>query len=768
MDEHRLAAVFAGGGEEQAKTSTGYVIASRLFLTAAHAVEAAGTIEVQFIDQADPMPCDVIWNGRAHNLDAALLEVDASHWPPGAPAEPVRFGRLVTLMPGTPAQTIGFPAAQRDPDGELETAHVNGHINPGDKLVSGQWVLTVAGTPPENLDSSPWTGLSGGPLYCGELLCGVVVVDPPHWQHGKLDAVPAHRLLQNEEFRALLRDRLGYLPVAEAAELQSLSESATLSRPPQSLPELLRPQTEAVRFFGREQQMAEFRVWCGGDGVKARLLTGPGGQGKTRFARELAQALAAEGWVVVQLHDSAPAESYQILGKVSPHLLLIMDYADTRPGSVAEVMRVLEEESNRSAVRILLIARSAGEWWDQLPASASAYISLLSGAAVVQLAALADDLPTRQSLYRAALTDLARGLRRLPDYASVDWESVARALPAADLSNARLSSALTLQIRALTDLLTAHPEAQPGQPGDTVEAQFLRHERNYWTKTARRRPLLQELSEDELADAVAVATLTRVSGKERAVELLANVPRLRNTPERVRSALASWLSDLYPASTESYWGALEPDRLGEYHAGARVEKGSAFLQDFLPALNTAEAERALTVLARAGAQPVCPSPGLLDQVAALITTHPESLAVPAAAVATQSENPDFLIEALTSLAARSDLPVDLLENLNTAFPAQTAGLAEPALNIADCLVRANRMTVRRTWLFPAASQPRDTGTGQLRAAHPDLRPHRCSRRPRPRLPQLLAPAHGPGKLGRSNRRGRPCHTPLPPARPAAS
>jgi phage shock protein A len=702
MDQRRLAAVFAWDRGEPPRTSTGYVIASRLLLTAAHAVESTGKIEAQLIDQADPMPCTVVWNGRAHELDAAVLEVDAQHWPSFVLGKPVRFGRLATLQPATPAETIGFPAAQRALDGELETAHVYGHINPGDGLVSGRWVLSVADTPPGDLGSSPWRGISGAPLFSGDLLCGVVVVDPPHWRHGKLDAVRVHRLLQNEEFHSLLRERLGYFPVAEAVELESLAEPVMLSRPPRSLPELLRPQAETVRFSGREGQVAEFLSWCNGGGVMARLLIGPGGQGKTRFARELGRVLAAQEWVVAQLRDSAGAESYKILGKIVPRLLLIMDYADTRPGSVAEVMRVFEEEGSRGTVRILLIARSAGEWWDQLPASASTYVSLLSGATVIKLDALAETVSARQTAYHEALLDLAHGLRRLPDYADTDWEAIARAFHAPDLSDARLGSPLTLQLRALTDLLAAQPGAQPSHSGRTVEALFLAHEERYWARTAGRRLPLRELDLDELGDAVAAATLTRASRKERAVELLANVPSLRGSPQRAR-ALAAWLSDLYPASTESYWGALEPDRLGEYHVSIRIRKDPRFLQDFLTVLNTDEAVRALTVLARAGAQPISPCPDLLAQLSALIALHPEHLAVPAAYVATQSENPDFLIKALSSLATRSDLSADLLENLNTAFPPQTASLAEPALNIAESLIRANRKAVRRGRLIPSLS-----------------------------------------------------------------
>jgi phage shock protein A len=76
MQGGRLAAVFAVDSRKKSKTSTGYVIAARLVLTAAHAAGPADKAEVQLSDQASPVPCTVLWNGRADDLDAALLEVD--------------------------------------------------------------------------------------------------------------------------------------------------------------------------------------------------------------------------------------------------------------------------------------------------------------------------------------------------------------------------------------------------------------------------------------------------------------------------------------------------------------------------------------------------------------------------------------------------------------------------------------------------------------------------------------------------------------------
>ncbi len=720
MEKGRLAVVHAGGPGRGARTGSGYVVAPRLVLTAGHVMGpengptsgAAPRLAVQPLGSPVALPCAVVWDGRARGLDAALLEVPADRWPHGLGGSPVRYGRLVTLHPGAEATAVGFARVQRNgtaPDarsGGLETTQVRGVVNPGDRLIGGRWVLTIGGTPPADLGPSPWGGMSGAALWCDRLLCGVITSDSAHWRHGKLEAVQAHRLLRDPELLRILRDRAGYVPVAEAVELAAFSESPLPGRPPQSPAELLRPQAEAVPFHGREERFGELRGWCQGEGLSTLLITGPGGQGKTRFVREFARRLAAEGWVTVQLRDSGAEDIWagahlEALASVHHRMLLVMDYAETRPGRVSEVLRALETRTAREPVRLLLIARSAGEWWEQMSGTAPRSAALLGGARSVDLGPLAETPRLRRQLYQAAVDGLARSLGTLDGYDGTDWATVARDLPARDITGPRLASALTLQMRALTDLLGAAGggrqsagaaggvPARSGAPDPDVEAVLLAHEEGYWRRTAAQRPALAAVDPAALADAVALATLTRAADRARAVELLGLLPALRGAGPRVLQAAAGWLRDVYPAAEDSYWGSLEPDRLGEYHVAQRVAHDEVLLGAVLPHLSSAEAERALTVLARAAAQPVCPCPGLPGLVGRLIAAHPERLAPAAAAVAGRSENPEFLVRAL-SLLTRRDLPVAVLEDVHAAIPERSRLLGEEAVHIAGRLVAAHR------------------------------------------------------------------------------
>ncbi|MFJ7498053.1 hypothetical protein ACIQZB_44735 [Streptomyces sp. NPDC097727] len=701
MDKRRVVAVQASIGGQPTRISSGYLIAPRLVLTAAHAVPQDARAAVQPLQSAELLPCASVWDGRERGLDALLLEVAPQHWPNRVTDSPVRFGRLVTSLPGTRATAIGFAVAGRT-GGAIETTQVNGIVHPGDGLLSERWRLSLDGPIPVELGASPWRGMSGAALWAEHLLCGVITEDAANWAHRKLDAVPVHRLLRDEAFREVLRERTGRVPVVEPVELFELSESPVPHRLPQSPAELLRPQMEAVPFLGRESWLRVLRQWCQGDGVSIRLIVGPGGQGKTRLAREFAVQLAAKGWASCQfrdcgLGDAGAAQGLSALAAVDRPLLIVMDYADTRPALITEVLRVLEDRPVDVPVRVLLIARSSGEWWEHLPGAGPRSAGTLGGARILELRDAADGPAERYEFYRAALIALADRLKNLPGHAETDWSAAARSVDTRpeQFAGRGSGSALTLQMRALTDLLDVGTGARPcasgtGDAAVDVEGLLLDHEEGYWRRTAARHPALADLEPGPLADAVAIATLTRACGTGRAVELLAAVPSIAQLGDRVLRALASWLRDLYPDIDGSYWGALEPDRLGEYHVLRRARGGSEILAAVLPCLNEAEAERALTVLARAAALPVRLNPDLSAEAGELIRAHPGRLAVPAVAVAVRSENPGFLVGVISLVAQRADLPVDLMKRLHEAVPERSRLLGDEAVQLAQRL-----RTIRR-------------------------------------------------------------------------
>jgi Mrp family chromosome partitioning ATPase len=63
---------------------------------------------------------------------------------------------------------------------------------------------------------------------------------------------------------------------------------------PRSWARLLDPRRELVGFVGRDDELASLMAWHEDDEAgRLRLVTGPGGVGKTRLAVELAEAAAA-------------------------------------------------------------------------------------------------------------------------------------------------------------------------------------------------------------------------------------------------------------------------------------------------------------------------------------------------------------------------------------------------------------------------------------------------------------------------------------------
>lgn len=132
---------------------------------------------------------------------------------------------------------------------------------------------------------------------------------------------------------------------------------------------MLNARFQVVEFTGRQDQLGALRRWRDGEPrLAARLLHGPGGQGKTRLAAELAQESLAQGWQVVsaslgQGSVLPPPGSQDLRTKGAAGLLVVVDYADRWPLSALTWLfsnALLHHATLRT--RILLLARGADGW----------------------------------------------------------------------------------------------------------------------------------------------------------------------------------------------------------------------------------------------------------------------------------------------------------------------------------------------------------------------------------------------------------------------
>ncbi|MBP2403488.1 serine protease [Streptomyces syringium] len=195
----RIAAVL---GRSQ---GSGYLLAPRLVLTAAHVVGDAPAPQVVVPGGVGPVRCKVVWaRDEKRRCDAALLlaERDLVTEEVAGGFDPLLWGRARDLRALPGAQTVGFPQVQRDVDGELDTEQVVGTLKPGSNLLSGRHVLDSDHGAPEALadGSSPWAGMSGSAVFVDGLLAGVVCADPKGWNHGRLMVTSSATLWSHFDF----------------------------------------------------------------------------------------------------------------------------------------------------------------------------------------------------------------------------------------------------------------------------------------------------------------------------------------------------------------------------------------------------------------------------------------------------------------------------------------------------------------------------------------------------------------------------------------
>ena len=123
----------------------------------------------------------------------------------------------------------------------------------------------------------------------------------------------------------------------------------------------------AATLRGRESDLAAVLGWAEGDGntVSVRLVSGPGGAGKTRLAAEAAQRLRERGWCAGFLPRNAPhGQVIDASARAGSGLFLAIDYPEERPGLVEELFRHVADLVNPPIpIRFLLVSRRSFEDW---------------------------------------------------------------------------------------------------------------------------------------------------------------------------------------------------------------------------------------------------------------------------------------------------------------------------------------------------------------------------------------------------------------------
>ncbi|MFE4059944.1 trypsin-like peptidase domain-containing protein [Streptomyces sp. NPDC059096] len=687
---------------------SGYALGSRLVLTAAHVLKDRERVSVRVEGRQGQVACRVVWarlEEGPQGWDAALLLADEplsrGVWPA------VRWGRLVTGS-ASPAQAVGFPRVGQAGSDTVTRVQRDGRVLPETGRERDRYVL-VGDPGAETMDSgvSPWSGMSGAALWCAgpgirPLLTGVVAGDPPHLNHTRLEAVPAYVLATDPEFRSLIEEHTGRPILLEAADLTGLTDRTSHPRPPRSPADLLRPDQAVVSFMGRKELLEDLAGWCQDSPqppaaavlwpseqgpVRARLVTGGGGAGKTRLAAELCARMTARGWTAIRLTTSTEAP-LDALTLVRRPLLVVVDYAETRVPQLHALLRAIDHDEATTPVRVLALARAAGDWWIRAGEHPSGQI--LATATVTPVPALHHRLQDRTTAYRQALEDFATALHRLAP--AVDWLAHVPALttPAAlpALTRGEFDTPLSVHMAALLALLDSTGTPQPAQPANTLEGRLLGHERKYWDDTADspgRRLDGERTGTQTRALAVALAALTPASDRDHARALLALLPSLEDAgAAAVRGELATWLRDVYPAPDGSMWGSLQPDRIAEHHIGTQVLLEPALFIRILKTLEQAHAAQALTVLARTAQHPQH-----RDTITALlreaVAAAPSRLAPAALTTATRTAHPGPLITALTHLTDTTH-DINLLQQLSSRVPHTTLALGEWAAALDTVLV----------------------------------------------------------------------------------
>ena len=328
---------------------------------------------------------------------------------------------------------------------------------------------------------------------------------------------------------------------------------------------LLRADHAIVPFHGREEELTAWKNWVLDDSnLGARLLTGSGGMGKTRFARELCLHLHS---VNVQAGFLDLAETEQCLeylkAVANERILLVVDYAETAEEKVANILRIAAKRKLTS-LRLILLARGAGYWWSRLKRKGDGVGDWL-WREPDKLRPLALDISGRQESYNIAIHAFA--------------EKLGMPVKASELSNLSAPYYERILVLHMTALLAVLGSTAAGM--DSIIERILDHEASNWIRQVRNRELPTTLDRGFERAMGIISVYGGVSDRHEAIELIRKIRFFRDQPLAIIETVADILHDCYPGPP--WIEPIQPDLLMEYLVGkATKDDPEDFIALILP------------------------------------------------------------------------------------------------------------------------------------------------------------------------------------------
>jgi len=292
----------------------------------------------------------------------------------------------------------------------------------------------------------------------------------------------------------------------------------------------------------------EFSEWVESDEeIAVRVYSADGGAGKTRFMLEKLKQFASRGWRVGFLSRddrrvAADEATYQGIFDAHCGVMLAVDYAEDRHRQLDYLLMALSRSSCSYPIRLVLLTRRVGRWWEQFRLQASQESRDFLRDSEPEFRDLPDllvDVARRSSLYRLTIEALE----------ATKLKAVGSDFSAPDLQKSLFELPLFVQLAALDRYL--------GGSGEGDEKGLLRrvleHESNFWQR--------ENLSVEGVRQLMAQITLWQGVP----VQQLANLPHYwpKEAPAHTleTTKFHSLICDLY--QQEEQIQPLLPDRLGE-------------------------------------------------------------------------------------------------------------------------------------------------------------------------------------------------------------